>query len=183
MKDYNVGVIVGSLRKDSINRRLAESFKYMAPDNITLHDISIGQLPLYNQDHDNNISTTVQAFKNQVEAMDGIIFVTPEYNRSVPGVLKNAIDQGSRPFKQNSWAGKPAGIIGASIGALGSALAQQHLRNIVAFLDMPCLSQPEAFLHITDDFFDSNGLIGPKSHDFVATWLARYSAWLQVNSK
>lgn len=110
---------------------------------------------------------------------EGVLFVTPEYNRSIPGVLKNAIDHASRPYGQSAWAGKPAGIIGVSVGAIGTALAQQHLRNVLAYLDMPTLGQPEAFIQAKDDLFDGAGNIGRASKQFLQDWMDRYAGWVK----
>ena len=107
------------------------------------------------------------------------MFVTPEYNRSIPGVLKNAIDLASRPYGQNVWAGKPAGVLGASTGAIGTAMAQQHLRNILAYLDVPVFAQPEAYIHAKEGLFDESGNIGPDSKSFLQAWMDRYVAWVK----
>ena len=110
------------------------------------------------------------------------MFVTPEYNRSIPGVLKNAIDQASRPYGQSAWAGKPAGVIGVSVGAIGTALAQQHLRNVLAYLDVPTLGQPEAFIQVKDGLFDEAGNIASGSRDFLQGWMDRYVVWVKRHS-
>src|SRR5690606_34041697 len=112
----------------------------------------------------------------------GLLFVTPEYNRSMPGVLKNALDHASRPYGQNAWAGKPAGVIGASIGAIGSALAQQHLRNVLAYLDAPTLGQPEAFIHAKDGLFNDDGSVGAASKDFLHGWMNAFAAWVKKHA-
>src|SRR6187401_3161386 len=145
-----IGVVVGSLRKESINRKLAHALMKLAPPDFTFKDLRIGDLPLYNQDDDKSQSPEVQRLKSELRAVDAVIFLTAEYNRSVPGVLKNAIDHASRPYGHNAWAGKPAGIIGASIGAIGTAVAQSHLRTILAYLDMPTLGQTEAYIQVKD---------------------------------
>ncbi|MBP9721909.1 MAG: NAD(P)H-dependent oxidoreductase [Gammaproteobacteria bacterium] len=178
MHKYKIGIIIGSLRKDSINRKLAEALIPLAP-RLDFKIFPIGDLPLYNQDHDDNPADTVKRLKSAITSVDGILFVTPEYNRSIPGVLKNALDHASRPYGQNAWAGKPAGILGCSIGAAGTALAQQHLRNIVSYLDMPTMSQPEAYLHIKEDFFTPDGQIGPNSKKFIQDWLSKYADWVK----
>jgi chromate reductase len=116
--------------------------------------------------------------KADLKASQGLLFVTPEYNRSIPGVLKNAIDHGSRPYGQSAWTGKPAGVLGVSVGAIGTALAQQHLRNILAYLDVPTLGQPEAFIQAQDSLFDAAGNIGPASLKFLQGWMDRYLAWV-----
>ncbi|NLO79593.1 MAG: NAD(P)H-dependent oxidoreductase [Xanthomonadaceae bacterium] len=175
-----VGVFVGSLRQDSYNRRLALAMEKLAPDGLVFKHIRIDGLPLYNQDFDSNYPDSCRQLKQEVEACDALLFVTPEYNRSVPGVLKNAIDIASRPYGTNSFAGKPAGVIGCSIGAIGSALAQQHLRNTLAYLDVPTLGQPEVFIHMTDDLIAADGTIKePSTRQFLQGYMDRYVAWLE----
>src|SRR6187401_2000914 len=175
-----IGVVVGSLRKESINRKLANALMKLGPPDFTFKDLRIGDLPLYNQDDDKSQSPEVQRLKSELRAVDAVIFVTAEYNRSVPGVLKNAIDHASRPYGQSAWAGKPAGIIGASIGAIGTAVAQSHLRSILAYLDMPTLGQPEAYIQIKDGFFDEAGNItSPDTRKFLHGWMDKYVAWVK----
>lgn len=132
MSKYQIAVIVGSLRKDSLNRKLATALERLEHPELSFKQLQIGDLPLYNQDDDNNQAESVKRLKFEIKSAQGILFVTPEYNRSIPGVLKNALDHGSRPHGQSSWEGKPAGIVGVSVGTIGTALAQQHLRNILA---------------------------------------------------
>ena len=179
MSKYQIAVVVGSLRKDSFNRKLADAIVKLAPPEFSFQQVQIGDLPLYNQDDDANQSESVKRLKNEINRAQGVLFVTPEYNRSIPGVLKNALDNASRPYGQNAWAGKPAGILGASIGAIGTAMAQQHLRNILAFLDVPTLSQPEAFIHAKDGLFDKAGNIGADSKQFLQNWMDKYVAWVK----
>lgn len=182
MSTYRIAVIVGSLRKDSINRKLATALARLAPADFEFQQLRIDDLPLYTQDNDANPPEAVQRLKSEVAAAQGVLFVTPEYNRSIPGVLKNALDNGSRPYGQSCWAGKPAGVIGASIGAIGTALAQQHLRNVLAYLDMPTLGQPEAFVHAKDGLFDAEGNIGEASRAFLQGWVDKYVAWVKAHS-
>ncbi len=182
MSQYQIGVIVGSLRKDSFNKKLATALTKLAPADVTFKFIDISELPLYNQDDDSNPTTAVKRFKSEISDMQGIIFVTPEYNRSMPGTLKNALDQASRPYGQSVWAGKPAGVIGVSVGAMGSALAQQHLRNVLAYLDMPTMGQPEAFIQYKDSLFDANGNIGPDSREFLHKWMQNFVQWVKKHS-
>ena len=179
MSDLSIAVLVGSLRKDSFNRQLADALSTMAPQGWQLKISRIDDLPLYNQDDDAHQAEPVQRLKSEIAAASGVIFVTPEYNRSIPGVLKNAIDHASRPYGKNAWAGKPAGVLGVSIGAIGTALAQQHLRNVLAYLDMPTLGQPEAFIHAKEGFFDQDGQVGEASRKFVQSWLDAYLAWVK----
>ncbi len=182
MSQYQVAVVVGSLRKDSFNRKLANAIVKLAPPEFTLTQVNIGDLPLYNQDDDENQAESVKRLRNQIKDAQGLLFVTPEYNRSIPGVLKNAIDQASRPFGQNAWAGKPAGVLGASIGVMGTAMAQQHLRNILTFLGVPTLGQPEAFIHVTDGLFDEAGNIGADSRQFLQNWMDQFVAWVKKHA-
>lgn len=182
MSQYQIAVVVGSLRKDSFNRALAHALVRLAPPEFTFKFLEIGDLPLYNQDDDGNQAESVKRLKSEITAAQGLLFVTPEYNRSIPGVLKNAIDHASRPYGQNAWAGKPAGIIGISIGTGGTAMAQQHLRNVLAYLDVPTLGQPEAFLQMRDDMFDASGAIGEGSRAFLQKWIDRYTAWVKQHS-
>lgn len=178
MAQYHIGVIVGSLRKDSYNRKLASAIARLAPPEFVFKQLEIGDLPLYNQDDDAHPAESVKRLKAEISAANGILFVTPEYNRSLPGVLKNALDHASRPYGQSAWAGKPAGVLGVSPGAAGTALAQQHLRNILAYLDMPTLGQPEAFIQAKEGLFDDSGEIGAASRGFLQKWLERYLAWV-----
>lgn len=175
-----IAVIVGSLRKDSFNNKLANALVKLAPKDFTFKFINIGDLPLYNQDDDNNQSAAVQRLKSEIQAADGLLFVTPEYNRSIPGVLKNAIDHASRPYGQSAWKGKPAVIIGISIGTLGTALAQQHLRNVLAYLDIPTLCQPEAFLQNREGMFDADGNIGEASKKFLQDWMDAFVSFVKL---
>lgn len=182
MGTLKIAILVGSLRRESFNRRLAEGLVKLASDDVEFSWPSLGDLPLYNQDDDGSPSAQVTRLKGEIKAAHGVLFVTPEYNRSIPGVLKNAIDHASRPYGQSAWAGKPAGVIGASVGAIGTALAQQHLRNILAYLDMPTLGQPEAFIHAKDGLFDADGGIGAASREFLQGWMSKYVAWVRQHA-
>lgn len=179
MSQYNIAVIVGSIRKDSLNRKLADALAKLAPPEFSFSKVRIDDLPLYNQDDDNQPAASVTRLRREVVAADGLLFLTPEYNRSIPGVLKNAIDHASRPWGQSVWGGKPAGVLGISVGAIGTALAQQHLRNILAYLDVPTLGQPEVFLQAKDGLFDTDGNIGADSRAFLQGWVDRYVAWVK----
>lgn len=181
MDNYTVAVIVGSLRKDSFNRHLAEGLTRLAPPEFVFKFVEIGDLPLYNQDDDGHDGAAVKRLKDDIRAADGLLFVTPEYNRSIPGVLKNALDIASRPYGQSVWAGKPAGVIGISIGTIGTALAQQHLRNVLAYLDVPTMGQPEAFLQYREGMFAADGGIGAESKPFLQAWMDRYAAWIKLH--
>jgi chromate reductase len=183
MRQYPIAVIVGSLRQDSFNHKLANAIVKLAPPEFSFAQLQIGNLPLYNQDDDANPADSVKQLKTEITAARGLLFVTPEYNRSIPGVLKNAIDHASRPYGQNAWAGKPAGVMGASIGPSGTAMAQQHLRNMLAYLDVPTLGQPEAFIRVTDGLFDEHGDIAADSRKFLQNWMDHYVAWVKKHAE
>jgi chromate reductase, NAD(P)H dehydrogenase (quinone) len=175
-----IGYVVGSLRKDSLNRKLATALIKLAPPDFSFKELRIGDLPLYNQDDDRAQAPEVQRLKSELRAVDAVMFVTPEYNRSVPGVLKNALDHASRPHGQNAWGGKPAGIVGMSIGAIGTAVSQLHLRTILAYLDMPTLGQPEVYLQNKEGFFDDVGNIANgDTKKFLHAWMDKYVAWVK----
>jgi chromate reductase len=182
MRKYRIAVFVGSLRKDSNNRKLADAIVRLAPSDFSFKQVQISDLPLYNQDDDANPAESVKRLKGEITSSQGLLFVTAEYNRSIPGVLKNAIDHASRPYGQSAWAGKPAGVIGVSVGAIGTAIAQQHLRNVLAYLDVPTLGQPEVFIQAKDGLFDENGNIGAGSKKFLQAWMDQYVAWLKKHA-
>lgn len=182
MSQYQIAVIVGSLRKDSFNRKLANALVELAPAEFSFKQLEIGDLPLYNQDDDDHPAEAVKRLKAEIVAAHAVLFVTPEYNRSIPGVLKNALDHASRPYGESVWAGKPAGVFGISVGATGTALAQQHLRNILAYLDMPTLGQPEAFIQMRDDLFDGAGHIGSSRRELLQNWMDQFVAWVKQHS-
>lgn len=182
MSQIRIAVIVGSLRRDSFNRKLADALAKLAPSDFSFQVLQIGDLPLYNQDDDGAPAESVKRLKSEILAAQGVLFVTPEYNRSIPGVLKNALDHASRPYGQSAWAGKPAGVLGISPGAAGTAMAQQHLRNILAYLDMPTLGQPEVFLQMKDGLFDADGGIGADSRKYLQRWIDRYVAWVRQHA-
>jgi chromate reductase len=182
MSQYQIAVIVGSLRKDSYNRKLAEAIVKLAPPEFTFEQVQIGDLPLYNQDDDANQAESVKRLKANITAAQGVIFVTAEYNRSIPGILKNAIDHASRPYGKSAWTGKPAGVLGVSPGAMGTSLAQQHLRNVLVSIDMPTLAQPEVFIQVKETLFDKDGNIGADSRKFLQAWMDRYVAWVRLHA-
>ena len=179
MSQYQIAVVVGSLRKDSFNRKLATGIVKLAPPEFSFKQVEIGDLPLYNQDDDAQQADSVKRLKADILAAQGLLFVTPEYNRAIPGVLKNAIDHASRPYGQSAWEGKPAGVLGASVGAVGTAIAQQQLRNVLAYLDVPTLGQPEAFIQAKEGLFDDAGNIGEGSRKFLQNWMDQYVAWVK----
>ncbi|WP_374676213.1 NADPH-dependent FMN reductase [Ideonella sp.] len=173
-----IAVLVGSLRAESINRQLARAVQALAPDDWDFDPLPLHELPLYNQDQDGAPPEPCVQLKRRIEAADALLFVTPEYNRSMPGVLKNAIDIASRPYGKNSFAGKPAGVLGASIGAMGTSMAQQHLRNVLSYLDVPVLRQPEAYIHFRDGLVDAQGRITDDgTRAFLTKWVQAYVAF------
>lgn len=182
MKPLNIAVVVGSIRKDSYNRQFAQALVKLLPSDVQAHFIRIDDLPLYSQDSDAAPPVpTVARLRQEVEAADGVLFVTPEYNRSIPGVLKNAIDQASRPWGQNKWAGKPAAVAGVSIGAIGTAIAQAHLRSVLGFLAMPDLGQPEMYLTWKEGLV-LDGQIGPDSREHVQKFVDAFVAWVRQHA-
>jgi chromate reductase, NAD(P)H dehydrogenase (quinone) len=182
MAQYNIAVVVGSIRKDSFNKKLASALEKLFPADFSFTHVRIDDLPPYNQDDDGNPSAEVKRLKGEIKAAQGVLFFTPEYNRSIPGVLKNAIDHASRPYGQSAWDGKPAGVIGASVGAIGTALAQQHLRNILAYLNVPTLGQPEAFVHNKEGLYDADGSISEGSRKFLQGWVDAYVGWVKKHA-
>ncbi|MCQ9164507.1 MULTISPECIES: NADPH-dependent FMN reductase [unclassified Arthrobacter] len=176
---YKVGVFVGSLASESINRKLARALLKLAPPELELVEIPIGDLPLYNRDYDADYPPAGRAFKEAVAAVDALIFVTPEYNRSVPGVLKNAIDWGSRPWGTNSFAKKPSAVTGTSPGLISTAVAQQHLRSILSFVNSPELANPECYIHFTEGLIDSDGNVSePSTEEFLRTWMQEFHLFI-----
>jgi chromate reductase len=182
MESKTIAIFVGSLRKESFNGKMANAIVKLAPRGYSFKQTEIGDLPPYNQDDEGSPPEPVRRLKQEILSARGILFVSPEYNRSVPGVLKNAIDHASRPYGQSAWAGKPAGILGVSVGAIGTAVAQQHLRTILAYLNMPTLGQPEAFIQAKEGLFDESGGIGPGSRDFLRDWMDRFLAWVEKHA-
>lgn len=181
---HNVGVLVGSLRKDSFNRKMAHVLAALAPASLKLSIVEIGHLPLYNQDDDANPSPVWTAFRQQIKAFDAVLFVTPEYNRSVPGVLKNALDGGSRPYGHNAFDGKPGAVISVSVGAIGGFGANHHLRQSLMFLNVPAMQQPEAYIGVAGDLFDEAGKIRkPETVEFLRKYLQAFGDWIATNRK
>jgi chromate reductase len=184
MSTIQIAVVVGSLRRDSYNRQLANALKKLAPPDFSFLDVRIDDLPLYNQDDDGDPPPSAKRLKSEIAGAQGVIFVTAEYNRSIPGVLKNAIDHASRPYGQSAWAGKPAGVLSVSVGPPGGSMAQQHLRNVLAYLDMPTLGQPESFIQLKEGLFDADGNIGiPESRKHLQNWMDRYAAWVKLHAR
>ncbi|RZS31743.1 NADPH-dependent FMN reductase [Corticibacter populi] len=173
-----IAVIVGSLRKASINRKLAKALVRLAPADVVFDWVEIGDLPLYNQDDDEAQAASVQRVKAQIAHADGLLIVTPEHNRTIPAALKNVLDHGSRPYGKNVWAGKAAGVLGTSPGGIGTALAQQHLRGVLAALGVRVLPQPDAYLQYREGMVTEDGEIGEASREFLQKWLNGALAWV-----
>ncbi len=183
-KTCDVAVIVGSLRKGSINRQVAIALSELAPASLALNIIEIGQLPLYNQDEDENPPASWTAFRARIKAADAFLFVTPEYNRSVPAALKNALDVGSRPYGKNAWDGKPGAVVSASPGAIGGFGANHHLRQSFVFLNIAAMPQPEAYLGHADKLFDANGkLANDGTRKFLEGFLEAFARWITAHSR
>jgi chromate reductase len=181
---FDVAVIVGSLRKDSINRKVAHALAEVAPASLKLSIVEIGQLPIYNQDRDENPPAEWTAFRERIAAADAVLFVTPEHNRSVPAAMKNALDIGSRPYGKNAWNGKPGAVVSASPGAISGFGANHHLRQSLVFLNVPAMAQPEAYLGGADKLFDADGkLINDGTRKFLAAFMQAYAAWVATNAK
>lgn len=182
-KARNVAVIVGSLRKDSLNRKVANALAGLAPAALKLSIIDIGHLPIYNQDSDENPPAAWTEFRERIKASDAVLFVTPEHNRSVPAALKNAIDIGSRPYGKNAWSGKPSAVVSASPGGIGGFGANHHLRQSLVFLNVPTMAQPEAYLGAADKLFDAAGkLTNDGTRKFLESFMQAYAAWVAANA-
>jgi len=184
MAARKIAILVGSLRKQSFNRKMAQALVSLAPTALSCEIVEIGQLPLYNQDDDEGQPPAEwTAFRERMRPFDGVVFVTPEYNRSVPGVLKNAIDVGSRPYGSSIWSGKPAAIMSVSPGAIGGFGANHHLRQSLVFLDMPTMQQPEAYIGGAATLFDEAGkLANDKTRGFVEGFMASFARWVEANA-
>ena len=182
-KVYTVAVLVGSLRKQSINRKVALALAELAPANLKLSIVEIGDLPLYNEDIDETPPAAYSTFREQVRSSDAVLFVTPEYNRSVPAPLKNAIDVGSRPYGKSAWSGKPGAVISVSPGAVGGFGANHHLRQSLVFLNVPCLQQPEAYLGGAGTFFDESGKLSDKVQPFLQSFIDAFAGWVEQHKK
>lgn len=177
---HRIGYFVGSLAKDSINRTLARALVALAPDTLTFTEIPIGDLPLYSPDFDEDFPPAGRALKEAIEACDGILFVSPEYNRSIPGALKNAIDWGSRPWGTNSFARKPTGIIGASPGRVGTAVMQSSMRSVLSFLDAPQLNSPEAYVMFDPEVYGPEGEVrDEETARFLRHYIEEYAAFVE----
>lgn len=180
----DVAVLVGSLRKESFSRKIATVLMKLAPASLKLDLVTIGQLPFYNQDEEGEPPETWTVFRRRIEAANAVLFVTPEYNRSVPAVLKNALDVGSRPYGQSVWNAKPGAVVSISPGAIGGFGANHHLRQSLVSLNIPTLQQPEAYIGGVSDLLDSSGnLTNDGTRSFLLNFLQTFSAWVETNSK
>ena len=175
MEHYRIGVIVGSLSSTSINRRLAHALMKLAPDCFDFVEIPFRDLPLYSQDYDADFPPPARAWKEAIAGVDAVLFVTPEYNRSIPGGLKNAIDWASRPYGQNSFNRKPCAVIGASPGAIGTAVAQQHLRSLLSFCNAPQMNSPEAYVQFKPGMISDDGEVTVEAtREFLRKFMAEF---------
>ncbi len=180
MTRKKIAVFVGSLRQESFNRKMAMALMKVSPDSLELEIVEIGELPLYNQDLDGDDPPAVWTqFRERVRKYDGVLFVTPEYNRSVPGVIKNAIDVGSRPYGKSVWGGKPGAVMSVSTGAIGGFGASHHLRQSLVFINVPTMQQPEAYIGHAADLFDENGdLANDITREFITKYLQKFAEWV-----
>jgi chromate reductase, NAD(P)H dehydrogenase (quinone) len=177
---YIVGYFVGSLARDSLNRRLSRALVRLAPDDLELQEVPIGDLPLYSYDYDADFPPVARDFKAAISSVDALLFITPEYNRDIPGGLKNAIDWASRPYGENSFARKPSGVIGASPGKLGTAVAQQNLRSILSFCNSPQMNAPEAYIQGTPGMFGEAGEVNDEAtEEFLREWMEEFRLFIQ----
>ncbi|MGO4784704.1 NADPH-dependent FMN reductase [Cryobacterium sp. W22_MBD10_FK3] len=180
MATFKIGYLIGSLASTSINRTLSSALIKLAPAELEFTEIPIGNLPLYSSDYDADFPPAGRELKTAIEASDGILFVSPEYNRSIPGALKNAIDWGSRPWGANSFARKPTGIIGASPGGIGTAVMQSSMRSVLSFLDAPQLNSPEAYIQFSAEVFSPDGEVTNEgTRTFLRHYMEEYSAFVQ----
>jgi chromate reductase, NAD(P)H dehydrogenase (quinone) len=180
MAKYKVAVIVGSLRKESYNLKLAKALVALGKDKFDAQFLQIGDLPLYNQDLEVNFPAQATRLKNEIKAADAVLIVTPEYNRAMPGPLKNAIDWASRPYGQNAFAGKPAGICGASPGSIGTACSQHNLHPTLSYLDIIVMGQPELYLHFKEGLIDAEGNVSnDDTKKFLQGYVDRFAAWIE----
>lgn len=180
---HTVAVLVGSLRKASINRKVALALADLAPANLKLEIVEIGDLALYNEDIDGTPPAAYSTFRKQIAAADAVLFVTPEYNRSVPAALKNAIDVGSRSYGKSAWSGKPGAVISVSPGAIGGFGANHHLRQSLVFLNVPCMQQPEAYFGGAGSAFDETGKLSEQSKPLLQGFINAYGQWVEQHKK
>lgn len=184
MNTYKIAVLVGSLRKESFNLKTSKALIALAPETLSLEPLPIGDLPLYNEDLEKSLPNQWSVFREQLRSFDGVLFVTPEYNRSVPAVLKNAIDVGSRPYGQNAWDGKPGAVVSVSPGAIGGFGANQHLRQSLVFINVPAMPQPEAYIGGAAKLFDETGnLTNNSTREFLKKFMMAFEKWVTVHVK
>ena len=182
MVKYKIAVIVGSLRKKSFNLKIANTLIAQAPESLSLEIVNIGNLPIFNEDLENTPLSEWEAFRKQIKVADGVIFLTPEHNRSIPAALKNAIDVGSRPYGQNVWDGKPGAIISASVGNMSGFGANHHLRQILVGVNVPVMVQPEVYIGGAAALFDGDGkLINDSTKDFLTSFMKSFEEWMDAN--
>lgn len=182
MKKYKIAVIVGSLRKESFNLKTAKALISLAPESLSMELLNISSLPMFNEDLEGNPPNEWVALRKKIRDADGLLFLTPEYNRSVPGVLKNAIDVGSRPYGENSWDGKPAGIVSVSFGNIGGFGANYHLRQSLTFINVPAMAQPEAYIGGAADLFDDKRkLTNDSTKDFLKNFMGAFEKWMDIH--
>ena len=179
MASRKIAVIVGSLRKESFNRKVAKTLMLLAPSTLDMEIVEIGGLALYNEDIDVTPPPAYTEFRDRIKAADGVLFVTPEYNRSVPGALKNAIDVGSRPYGASAWNGKPAAVVSVSPGAIGGFGANHHLRQSLVFLNMPCLAQPEVYIGGVAKLYDGDTLTNDDTRAFLQQFIDTFATWVE----
>ena len=179
MTTHKVGYLIGSLAKGSINRKLAKALVRLAPPELEMTEISFRELPLYSYDYDADFPPVARAFKDAIAAVEGVLFVTPEYNRSIPGGLKNAIDWASRPYGKNAFARKPSAVIGTSPGSIGTAVAQQSLRSVLSFCNSPQMNAPEAYIQFTPGLITDDGEVTVAStEDFLRNYMAEFHMFI-----
>lgn len=184
MKKHRIAVIVGSLRKESFNLKTAKAMMKMVPESLTMELLDISGLPMFNEDLEGNPPKEWVALRKKIKEADGLLFFTPEYNRSVPGVLKNAIDVGSRPYGENSWDGKPAGVVSVSIGNICGFGANHHLRQSLTFINVPAMAQPEAYIGGAAELFDDKGeLNNGSTKEFLNSFMQAFEQWVNTNAK
>jgi len=180
MENKKIGVFIGSLRKESFSKKIATALIELAPEELELEEVDLYDLEMFNQDFDDegNPAASWTRFRKQVAKYDGVLFITPEYNRSIPALLKNALDVGSRPYGKNVWSGKPGAVVSVSPGAMGAFGANHHLRQVLAFLNVPTMAQPEAYVGFASSLFDENGILeNQKTREFLETFMAEYTVW------
>jgi chromate reductase len=184
MPIHEIAVIVGSLRKESLNLKMAKELISLVPESLSAELLTIGDLPLYNEDLEASIPAQWKRFRDQLHGFVGVLFVTPEYNRSIPGVLKNAIDVGSRPRDKNAWDGKPGAIVTVSTGSIGGFGANHHLRQSLVFVNVPVMPQPEAYIGGSAKLFDDKGkLTNDSTREFLRKFAVAFSEWVSANAK